>query len=176
MESLKHIQETTLIDNDLYETIEVECPEALNPEVVHLKEELSTERERGLRMLAEFNNYRRRTRQELPLAEQAGKRDLFLALLEVMDDFDRALLHIGEASDAVANGLRLIRQRFNDVLDSNGVTPFDSEGKPFDPTVHEAMTMIDTDGDESGTVYAEDRRGYFINGKVLRPARVAVLK
>jgi molecular chaperone GrpE len=93
-----------------------------------------------------------------------------------MDDFDRAMLHVGEAPDAVADGLRLIRLRFSEVLQSNGVTPFDSEGKPFDPTLHEAITVIDGDGDESGTVYAEHRRGYFMNGELLRPARVAVLR
>lgn len=71
---------------------------------------------------------------------------------------------------------RLIRQRLSDVLHSNGVAPFDSEGKPFDPTVHEAMTVIDSNGDESGAVYAEERRGYFMNGRLLRPARVAMLK
>ena len=178
MERLDHIQETTLSDNGLYEVDRGARSEELDPEIVRLKEELDAERERGLRMLAEFDNYRRRTKQEQALAEQDGKREVLLALLDVMDDFDRAILHVGDASDAVANGLRLIRQRFNDVLHSNGVTPFDSEGKPFDPTVHEAMTVIDSDGDgdESGTVYAEDRRGYFINGQLLRPARVAVLK
>jgi molecular chaperone GrpE len=176
MESSQQIQETTLSDNGLYEVIEVERQQALEPETGRLKEELDTERERGLRMLAEFDNYRRRTRQEHALAEQNGKREVLLALLDVMDDFDRALLHLGEAPDVVADGLRLIRQRFSDVLHSNGVTPFDSEGKPFDPTVHEAMTVIDSDGEESGTVYTEHRRGYFINGELLRPARVAVLK
>ncbi|HEY2974776.1 MAG TPA: nucleotide exchange factor GrpE [Pyrinomonadaceae bacterium] len=176
MESLQRIQETTLSDNGLYEVIEVERTAELDPEIVRLKEELDTERERGLRMLAEFDNYRRRTKQERALAEQDGKREVLLALLDVMDDFDRALLHVGDASDAVAGGLRLIHQRFNDVLQSNGITPFDSEGKPFDPTVHEAMTVIDSDGEESGTVYTEHRRGYFINGELLRPARVAVLK
>lgn len=176
MERLDHIQETRLTDSGLYEIIEAEHTEVLDPEILRLKEELANEREQSLRMLAEFDNYRRRTRQERAVAEQAGKREVLLALLDVMDDFDRALLHVGEASDAVSNGLRLIRQRFSDVLHSNGVTPFDSEGKPFDPTVHEAMTMIDNDGDESGTVYAEDRRGYLMNGELLRPARVAVLK
>ncbi len=53
---------------------------------------------------------------------------------------------------------------------------FDSEGEPFDLTVHEAMTMIDSDGEGSGTVYTEHRRGYFMNGELLRPARVGVLK
>ena len=172
---MQPIQETTLNDGH-YEVIELERPEGSEHEVVQLKEELAVERDRGLRMLAEFDNYRRRTRQEMALAEQNGKRELLLALLEVMDDFDRALLYVGEAPDAVANGLRLIRQRFSDVLHSNGVTPFDSEGKPFDPTVHEAMTVIDSDGEESETVFTEHRRGYFINGELLRPARVTVLK
>src|SRR6185295_8925625 len=177
MQNLVHIKETALTDNGLSEIIEGESTDELDPEIVRLMEELDTERERGVRMLAEFDNYRRRTRQHQALAEQNGKRDVLLALLDLMDDFDRALLHLGEAPDAVADGLRLIRQRFSDVLHSNGVSPFDSEGKPLDPTVHEAMTVIDSDGEEeSGTVYTEHRRGYFINGELLRPARVAVLK
>jgi molecular chaperone GrpE len=176
MQTLAHIQETKLSENELYEVIERERVGESNPEIVRLMEELDTERERGLRMLAEFDNYRRRTRQEQALAEQSGKREVLLAFLDVVDDFDRALLHLGEAPDAVADGLRLIRQRFSDVLHSNGVTPFDSEGRPFDPTVHEAMTVIDSDGEGSGTVYTEHQRGYFMNGELLRPARVAVLK
>ena len=176
MESLQQIQETTLTDNGLYEVIEVERTGELDPEIFRLTEELDTERERGLQMLAEFDNYRRRTRQEQALAGQNGRREVLLALLDVMDDFDRALLHVGEAPEAVADGLRLIRQRFSDVLHANGVAPFDSEGKPFDPTVHEAMSMIDSDGEESGMVYTEHRRGYMMNGELLRPARVSVLK
>jgi molecular chaperone GrpE len=176
MQGLEHIQETTLSNNGLYEVIEGEPAEVSDDKVVRLKDELATERERSLRLLAEFDNYRRRTNQERGFAEDAGKREILLALLDVMDDFDRALLHVGTAPDAVADGLKLIRQRLNDVLHSNGVTPFDSEGQTFDPTIHEAMTMIDSDGSESGTVYAEARRGYFMNGRLLRPALVAVLK
>lgn len=84
-------------------------------------------------------------------------------------------LHVGEAPDAVVNALRLIHQRLSDVLRANAVTPVDSEGEPFDPTVHEAMTVIDSDGEESGAVYTEHRCGYVINGELLRPAGVAVL-
>ena len=176
MQSLEHIQETTLSDNGLYEVIDVEHTEVSEDEVMRLKGELAIERDRSLRLAAEFDNYRRRTTQERAFADEAGKREILLALLDVMDDFDRALLHVGTAPDAVADGLKLIRQRFSDVLHSNGVTPFDSEGQPFDPTLHEAMTVIESDGGESGTVYAEARRGYFMNGKLLRPALVAVLK
>ena len=176
MQGLEHIQETTLSENDFYEVIEGEPTEVSENEVVRLQGELAAERERSLRLMAEFDNYRRRTSQERAFAEEAGKREILLALLDVMDDFDRALLHLGTAPDAVADGLRLIRQRFSDVLQSNGVTPFDSEGQPFDPTLHDAMTVIESDGGESGTVYAEARRGYSMNGKLLRPALVAVLK
>jgi len=163
MENLEFVQDTTLSSNGVHEVVEPDGP-------------TSVDRELHLRLLAEFDNYRRRTKEERALAEETGKREILLALLEVMDDFDRALLHIDETSDAVANGLRLIHQRFNNVLEAHGVTPFESEGKLFDPAIHEAMTMIDGEGEQSGTVYSEYRRGYVLNGKLLRPARVAVLK
>ena len=176
MQGLKHAQEKPLPDEGLRDVIEKEPTEVSEDEIVRLQDELAAERERGLRLLAEFDNYRRRTNEERAFAEEDGKREVLLALLDVMDDFDRALLHVGTAPNAVADGLRLIRQRFSDVLLANGVTPFDSEGQPFDPTIHEAMTMIDSDDGESGTVYSEARRGYLMNGKLLRPALVAVLK
>jgi molecular chaperone GrpE len=175
MESLEFAKDTTLSDG-IYEVSEAEGPTSVNPNVARLQEDLTTERERHLRLLAEFDNYRRRTKQERALAEDTGKREVLLALLDVKDDVDRALLHIRETSDAVADGLRLIQQRFNNLLEAQGVTAFESEGEVFDPEIHEAMTMIDGDGEQSGTVYSEHRRGYLMNGKLLRPARVAVLK
>ena len=171
----EHIKETTLSNDGVYGVPEEGSSEVFEPEVVRLTEELEGERERSLRMLAEFDNYRRRTRQEQAGAQQKGKREVLLALLEVMDDFDRALLHVGETSDAVANGLRLVRQRLEALLQANGVKAFDSENVMFDPELHEAVNVIDGEG-ESGTVYAEDRRGYLLNGELLRPARVTVLK
>jgi molecular chaperone GrpE len=131
---------------------------------------------RGLRTLAEFDNYRRRVRRERARAEEAGKRDILLALLDVMDDFDRALAHVGESPGAVADGLRLIHQRLSRVLEANSVTSFQSVGERFDPTLHEAMSVIESDEYESGTVYEEDRRGYLWNGELLRPARVIVVR
>ena len=177
MEGLGQVQETILAGDDTYHVVEKRSPEVVDQEIARLEEQLAEEREQRLRTLAEFDNYRRRTRQELAVAQQTGKREVLLAFLDVMDDFDRALLHLGEASDAIVKGLRLIRQRFNDVLTSSGVTAFDSEGQPFDPMVHEAISVIDADdGRESGTVYAEERRGYLMNGELLRPARVVVLR
>ena len=172
MKDMEHVQDTMLPNDNIYDVIETE-----RPEVGSLEEELASEREQRLQLLAEFDNYRRRTRQEHAVAEQKGKREILLALLDVMDDFDRALLQIESTSDSVSEGLRLIRERFNEVLRSNGVTAFESEGQPFDPMLHEAVSVIDTDDEQaSDVVYAEEQRGYFMNGQLLRPARVSVLK
>ena len=174
MERLE-IKETTLSDHGIHEVMELERPASVD-RIEQLEEDLTDERERHLRLLAEFDNYRRRTKEERTLAEESGKREVLLALLEVLDDFDRALLHIGDRSDAVADGLRLIHQRLNNVLETHGVSAFESEGEVFDPAIHEAMTVIDGNGEQSGIIYSEHRRGYVINGKLLRPARVAVMK
>ena len=175
MESLEFAQDATL-SNGIYEVSQGEAPTSGDSDIAGIQEDLTAERERHLRLLAEFDNYRRRTKQERALAEETGKREVLLALLDVKDDVDRALLHIRETSDAVADGLRLIQQRFNNLLEAQGVTAFESEGQLFDPEIHEAITMIDGDGEQSGTVYSEHRRGYLMNGNLLRPARVAVLK
>ena len=121
MESLEFVQETTLSNNDVYEVMEPERHASVD-RIVRLEANLTDERERHLRLLAEFDNYRRRTKEERALAEETGKREVVLALLDVMDDFDRALLHIGERTDAVADGLRLIHQRLKNVLETHGVT------------------------------------------------------
>jgi molecular chaperone GrpE len=176
MESLEFLQDATLSNNGIYEVGEAEGPTSGDSNITRLQEDLTTERQLRLRLLAEFDNYRRRTKQEAALAEANGKREVLLALLDLKDDVDRALLHIRETSDAVADGLRLIHQRFSNLLEAHGVTAFESEGQVFDPEIHEAVTMIDGDGEQSGTVYSEHRRGYLMNGKLLRPARVAVLK
>lgn len=164
----------TVLNNGLHEVIDAESFEP--DKLARLTKELKEERERSLRLLAEFDNYRKRTKQESALVEQMSQRELLLAILEVIDDFDRALLHLGQTSDSVAAGFRLIHERLQGVVAAKGVGRFESEGKPFDPTIHEAISVIDSDEGESGTVYAEERPGYLINGELLRPARVAVLK
>ena len=145
-------------------------------EAARLEEELSAEREAHLRTLADFGNYRRRVRRESAAAGREGRREVLLALLGVMDDFDRALTHAEEVPKAFADGLRLVRRRLNDVLQSNGVIPLESVGHPFDPNLHEAVSVVEGDGQESGVVHSEDRRGYLWDGELLRPSRVTVVK
>jgi molecular chaperone GrpE len=176
MESVKHNQETAPTDDSQGEAEEMESILLPETEIERLREELASERERGLRTMADFSNYRRQVRRERAKLEHSGKKDLLLALLEVMDDFDRALEHADETTDAVADGMRLIHQRLSGVLQSHRVTPFESVGLPFDPTVHEAMSMVQSSEHQPGTVYSEDRCGYLWEDELLRPARVVVVR
>ena len=176
MESVKHYQETVPLDDSQCGAEEMENILSPETEIERLREELASERERGLRTMADFSNYRRQVQRDRAKLEHSGKKDLLLALLEVMDDFDRALEHTGETTDAVAEGMRLIHQRLSGVLQSHKVTPFESVGLPFDPIVHEAMSMVESPEHQSGTVYSEDRRGYLWEEELLRPARVVVVR
>lgn len=156
--------------------VEGSVDSARGREVGRLERELAAEREAHLRTLADFDNYRRRVRRESAAAGREGRREVLLALLEVMDDFDRALAHAEEAHNAFADGLRLVRRRLDDVLRSNGVTLLESVGHPFDPNLHEAVSVVEVEGRESGVVHSEDRRGYLWDGELLRPSRVTVVR
>jgi molecular chaperone GrpE len=157
-------------------------------EIKNILEELERERELRLRAMADFDNYRKRVERERGTAERSGKRAVLLALLEVMDDFDRAIEHVNQsaeapgASGAVAEGVRAIHKRLADALKAQGVTPIESVGQQFDPTRHEAVGAIDAGVSKSGitpepgAVTDETRRGYLWDGEVLRPASVHVAK
>ena len=145
-------------------------------EVERLRDELASERELNLRTIADFDNYRRRVRRERAEADHSGQKAILLELLEVADDFDRALAHVGGTPDALVEGLRLIQRRLDGVLRSNGVTSFESEGLPFDPNVHEATSTAEGGELESGIVHSVERPGYLWNGELLRPARVVVVR
>ena len=153
---------------------EVKTLSPLEAENKKLREELAAEREARLRLAADFDNYRRRVRREREHAAEEGKRELLERLITVADDFDLAMANLKDADDSVAEGLRAIRKRFVDMLESNGVVAFESRGEIFDPTRHEAFDVIDDPNEKSGTVHSEVRRGYFWKDKLLRPALVVV--
>jgi molecular chaperone GrpE len=139
-----------------------------------LRAELEQEHERYLRTRADFENYRRRVERDRDVAARQAKRELLLALVDLADGFDRALVHIDESPDSVAAGLYGMQRRLSSLLEAEGVKSFESVGQRFDPTRHEAMaTVRDFDG-APGTVVDEAGRGYLWNDELLRPARVRV--
>jgi molecular chaperone GrpE len=139
-----------------------------------LKAELSREHELYLRTLADFDNYRRRIERERASSAQAGKRELVLPLLEVLADFDRALEHLGDVPEWMSSGFAAIYRRLNNILEAQGIVPYESLGDRFDPVRHDAVGLTESQDVESGTVVAELSRGYRWGEEVLRPARVRV--
>ncbi len=143
-------------------------------ESARLQEELRQEHDRYLRALADFDNYRRRVERDIERMTQAGKRDLAVPLLEILDDFERALNHLGPEARGTAEGLRATHRRLLALLERQGITPFQSQGRPFDPAYHEAVSKDESAEAAPGTVTEELQRGYRWGDEVLRPARVRV--
>jgi molecular chaperone GrpE len=142
-----------------------------------LKEELQLANDKYLRLYAEFDNFRRRTIKEREDARKTEGKDVIVSLLPVLDDFDRALRSMQNATDLapVKEGVELIQQKLKNTLTQKGLKEMESIGKPFDPELHEAITNIPAPNEESkGKVLDEMEKGYFLNDKVARFAKVIV--
>jgi molecular chaperone GrpE len=139
-----------------------------------LRAKWQQEHDRYLRTRADFENYRRRVERDRDVAARQAKRELLLALVDLADGFDRALAHVDDSPESVAAGLCGMQRRLSRLLEAEGIEAFESVGRRFDPTRHEAAaTVRDYDG-PSGTVVDEAGRGYLWKGELLRPARVRV--
>jgi molecular chaperone GrpE len=134
---------------------------------------LKDEHERHLRAAADLENYKRRAQREKEEVQKFGIERLLRDLLPVVDNLDRALAAAPDG-DPVAGGVRMVRKLFEEALGKNGVEVFSALGQPFDPRLHEALAQLDSPGAAPGTVVAEHARGFLLNGRLLRPALVAV--
>jgi molecular chaperone GrpE len=148
--------------------------EKQNAELERLRGELRREHDALLRALADFENYRRRREREQDGAARRGKREVILPLLEVVDDFERALEHLPNAPPAMAAGVQALHRKLLGLLAAQGVSRFDSVGEDFDPRAHEALGTVATDDVSPGMVAETLQHGYRWNDEVLRPARVRV--
>jgi molecular chaperone GrpE len=126
------------------------------------------------RAQADFENYRKRAAREAAAAGERAKSGLVRELLPVVDNLERALASAGQEEQHLAEGVRLVHSELIAVLERNGVEQFDPSGERFDPAEHEALSMRDQDGAESGLVLDVVEKGYRANGTILRPARVVV--
>lgn len=129
-----------------------------------------------LRLKAEFDNYRKRVEKEKVDARQWGKQDVIVPLLSLVDIFDQAMDQAHNATDVkqVSVGLEFLHKNFSAFLKSEGLSPVEVVGKPFDPHVAEAVEQVEVDNGQAGQVLSELQRGYRFNGRVIRPARVRV--
>ena len=148
-----------------------ETPEQL------LKQEIALANDKYLRLYAEFDNFRRRTIKERGELLQTAGLDVIVSLLPVLDDFDRAARYMENTTDvnAVKEGVGLIQQKFKNILAQRGLKEMQSIGTAFDPELHEAITNIPAPSDkEKGKVIDEVEKGYYLNDKVARHAKVVV--
>ena len=151
----------------------------LKEEIEHLEEKNEELRDKYLRLFADFDNYKKRVAKErLELTKEAGK-DIVMNLLPVLDDFERAVKTIEDSDDinAVKEGLGLIFHKLKKNLEQKGLAEMESLGKDFDPDFHEAVTEIPAPSDEEkGKVLDEIEKGYYLNEKIIRYAKVVVGK
>ena len=143
-------------------------------EVTRLKEELRREHDMHLRALADFDNYRKRVERDRSAMARSEKRELLRSLLEILDNFDRAFSHLGDAPSSMAQGVQLLQRQFVALLEAQGVVPFKTVGETFNPELHEAIGTVESADAEPGTIVEELQRGYRWGDEVIRPARVRV--
>ena len=126
-----------------------------------------------IRLMAEFQNYKKRTQKEKDEIYKYGAEKLMVKLLDVVDNFDRAL-DAPTTDTKYAEGLELIFKSLTDVLAASGLEEIDALGKEFDPNFHNAVMTEDNPDYESGQVSGVLQKGYTLNGKVIRPSMVKV--
>ena len=148
----------------------------LNKEIADQKKELEGKSDKSVRLLAEFDNYKRRTQEErMKLLKYSGE-DLAKSFLPVLDDLQRTISTESKVNDKVLKeGLELIITKMVKVFEDQGIIPFDSIGQDFDADLHEALMSEESDKGED-VILKEFEKGYMYNDKVLRHAKVVVSK
>jgi molecular chaperone GrpE len=134
--------------------------------------------DRLLRTAADFENYKKRAAKEREDWTKFANEDLIRAVLPFIDNLERAVNHAQKVVDTgvLIEGVRLTIQQLLQTLSKFGLSSFESVGKPFDPAMHEAMLVVETNALEPNQVVEEFQKGYFLNDRLLRPATVSVSK
>jgi len=142
------------------------------------EKELKEHHDRLLRLAADFENYKKRAAREKEDWAKFANEDLIRGILPFIDNLERALNHAQKVTDTgvLIEGVRLTLQQLLQTLNKFGLSSFQSVGKPFDPAVHEAMLVVETDKQEPNQVVEEFQKGYLLNDRLLRPATVSVSK
>lgn len=155
------------------EAARIESLEARVRELEKEKEELYN---RFLRLQADYDNFRRRTREEKARERLYRAQDLVGDLLPVLDNFKRALATKAEheESKALKQGMEMVYRQLSEALKKEGVVEIEAEGKPFDPNKHQAVMQVESDEHPSNTVVEVLQAGYELNGRVIRPSMVKV--
>lgn len=156
----------------------VKAAENSEKELETLKKQLEQEKDRCLRLNAEFENQRKRLQKEKEEFVKYANEKLIIELIDIMESLERGLENAKGSSnkEKLIQGMELIYKQFKNVLEKNGLVPIKALGEKFDPYKHEAMMQTPSDDIEEDTVLEEFSRGYMLNNKVIRYSRVRVSK
>lgn len=161
------------VENSAENPLETAVP---SPEEM-MKAEINQLNDKYIRLFAEFDNYKRRTAKERLELLSVANRETLVAMLPVLDDFERAMKSFEHSTDiaALKEGVALISNKFKGIMQAKGLKPMESIGQPFDTDLHEAITKIPAPAEDmKDKVIDEIEKGYFLNDKVIRFAKVVV--
>jgi molecular chaperone GrpE len=152
--------------------------ETLSEELDRVQAEMEETKDKFLRGLADFDNYRKRVARERAQLTRCANEDLIKQLLDVVDNIERALSAATDSNDleGFKKGIELIYEHLKGVLTKEGLCPIECLGEPFDPNYHEAVMALEKEGHESDKVVEEVQKGYMLDGRVIRPSKVVVSK
>jgi len=166
-------------DESTVENAAVETSAEGDSELEKLKRELEEAKDKYVRKVAEFENFKRRNAKErIELIQTAGK-EVITEMLDVLDDCERAQKQMEATEDAkeIREGVLLVFNKFRNILQARGLKPMETINKEFDPDLHEAITEIPAPTPElKGKVVDEVMKGYYLNDKIIRHAKVVVGK
>ncbi|MFC4183659.1 nucleotide exchange factor GrpE [Saccharococcus thermophilus] len=147
-----------------------------NAKIAELEAKIKEMENRYLRLYADFENFRRRTRQEMEAAEKYRAQSLVSDLLPALDNFERALKieADNEQAKSILQGMEMVYRSVLDALKKEGVEAIEAVGKPFDPHLHQAVMQVEDSNYEPNTVVEEFQKGYKLKDRVIRPAMVKV--
>ena len=153
-------------------------PVADESEIEKLQEQVEDLKDKNLRLAAEFDNFRRRNAKERVELIQTAGREVIKDLLEVLDDSERAQQQMEKAenADQIKEGVQLVFNKLRNTLFAKGLKPMEVMGKEFNPDLHEAVSEINAGEQMRGKVVAEVQKGYYLNDKIIRFAKVVVGK
>lgn len=172
-------EQNTAVDNSSgsNDTSAEENESAAQQEIESLKAQVQEYKEKYLRQVAEFDNFRKRNaRERLELIQTAGK-DVIVSLLDVVDDHERAQQQVEKMENSPAKeGITLVFNKLRNTLYAKGLKPMESIGQDFNPDLHEAVTEVPVPSEMKGKVIDEVQKGYYLNDKIIRFAKVVVGK
>jgi len=164
------------VDHELPSAEAETSQSSADAEIEALRKERDQYLDRLARLQAEFDNFRKRNAREQQDYRDYAIVDALKTFLPILDSLDRAAKSDAQDLEQIRSGIELIDRQFHDALSRLGVQPIPAEGQPFDPNLHQAIAMEETDAAPDNTVLGELQRGYKIKDRLLRPAMVRVAR